>query len=181
MSHVLIVGGTGMLKGVTESYARNGDAVSVVARTMRRIEPLTKAYATIVGVPVDYREPDALQTALSGAVAAQGPVDLAVVWMHDDADDAPLIVADHLGPDALYVHVLGSAAADPSDPDQPFAVELSALLGPRYRQIILGFIQEERGSRWLTNAEISDGVLKGIASGEQRFIVGTERPWEVRP
>ena len=37
------------------------------------------------------------------------------------------------------------------------------------------------GTRWLTHAEISSGVLNAITLGTPRHIVGMIRPWNQRP
>ena len=50
-----------------------------------------------------------------------------------------------------------------------------------YRQIILGFVLEGNTSRWHTNKEIAAGVNRAIQADEERFVVGTLEPWEMRP
>ncbi|GKV55832.1 hypothetical protein NCCP2222_17790 [Sporosarcina sp. NCCP-2222] len=47
--------------------------------------------------------------------------------------------------------------------------------------VYLGFIQEETSSRWLTNEEISDGVIAQIESGGVGRIVGQLHPYGNRP
>jgi hypothetical protein len=90
-------------------------------------------------------------------------------------------------PDGLqasrYFHVLGSAAADPSRPDHLAQVRetvcQSAFIA--YRQVVLGFVNEPARARWLTNGEISSGVLDAIAADRELSIVGTVTPWSSRP
>lgn len=50
-----------------------------------------------------------------------------------------------------------------------------------YHRIILGFILEDTYGRWLTHQEISDGVINGIESNCNEWIVGQIEPWELRP
>lgn len=51
-----------------------------------------------------------------------------------------------------------------------------------YHAVILGFVLLPGGqSRWLTNSEISQGVLDAIAAEAKRHIVGTVEPWSRRP
>ena len=70
--------------------------------------------------------------------------------------------------------MLGSAAADPGFPVCiPAAGEL--------REVILGFVREGGHSRWLTDPEISAGVLKVLRSGKLRSVVATLTPWSERP
>ncbi|NLG69565.1 MAG: hypothetical protein GX496_08420 [Firmicutes bacterium] len=51
----------------------------------------------------------------------------------------------------------------------------------RYREVILGFVVEPSGSRWLTHDGISPGVLEAIDRDAPRWIVGTVEPWSARP
>ena len=50
-----------------------------------------------------------------------------------------------------------------------------------YFQVVLGFKKEAGSSRWLTNDEISDGVLEAIKLREMCHIIGTVTPWDQRP
>jgi hypothetical protein len=47
--------------------------------------------------------------------------------------------------------------------------------------VVLGFVLEAGKSRWLTNAEISDGVFAAIAAQAPHSIVGTVEPWSAKP
>jgi hypothetical protein len=47
--------------------------------------------------------------------------------------------------------------------------------------VVLGFVAGETGSRWLTNDEISTGVLKAVDEDAPLSIVGETRPWSARP
>jgi hypothetical protein len=80
-----------------------------------------------------------------------------------------------------YFHVLGSAADDPSQPDDARRSRFAALSDLVYHEVILGFIVDRGTSRWLTHDEISAGVLAAIDRGAPRSIVGTTRPWSARP
>ena len=50
-----------------------------------------------------------------------------------------------------------------------------------YRQVLLGFVPEGDGARWLTNDEISAGVLAAIDEDTALFRIGVTRPWSLRP
>jgi len=41
-----------------------------------------------------------------------------------------------------------------------------------YAQVLLGAVREESGSRWLTDEEISTGVLAAVDAGEPVAVVG---------
>ena len=72
-------------------------------------------------ISIDYRKTDQLVRELDSAANEHGPTELVVAWIHSVAPEAPLAVApaaargDH---PVRYVHVLGSAADDPSKPDK---------------------------------------------------------------
>lgn len=53
--------------------------------------------------------------------------------------------------------------------------------GCSYRQIQLGFVIEGAHSRWLTNKEISDGVIDAIKKANKIQTIGQIDPWEKRP
>ena len=46
--------------------------------------------------------------------------------------------------------------------------------------MLIALIEDET-SRWLTNTEISNGVIDGIMNEKDYFIVGKIEPWERRP
>ena len=51
--------------------------------------------------------------------------------------------------------------------------EVEALSDVRDSQVVLGFKRESGVSRWLTDDEISDGVLEAIRKREAQHSVGT--------
>lgn len=51
----------------------------------------------------------------------------------------------------------------------------------QYHQVQLGFKIEDSHSRWLTNEEISQGVIDSIQHDRLLHTVGTMEPWEKRP
>ncbi|GBC85974.1 hypothetical protein HRbin11_02441 [bacterium HR11] len=122
--------------------------------------------------------------ALEEAVHRFGPIGLAVVWIHRVAPEAPWVVARYVGTAATpghYFHVLGSATDDPSRPDPGRRTRFDALPNLQYHEVILGFMRTPRGTRWLTDEEICQGVLRAIDSGADRWIVGTVEPWSDHP
>jgi hypothetical protein len=174
MERALVVGGTGMLAGVAAALAARGVQTAVLARRTRRTPPGT------TGIPVDYRDTQAFEE----AVRAAGPFDVAVVWIHSVAPAAPDALARVLtesGTPARYVHVLGSAAADPSRPDPGRRAHFQAQDGLRYEEVILGFVHDGKRARWLTNDEIATGVLAAVDKPSPRTVVGAVEPWNQRP
>lgn len=181
--HALVVGGTGMLAGVSLTLATRGAVVSVVGRTAAKHGALRQRAEGLSGVihplQLDYRYGDALEAALRQAVAAHGPIGTAVCWIHRTAPDAHRQIATELtavGGSCRYTDVLGSTAAG------PFAQERGAWLraqpGLTYRQVLLGCMPQETGWRWLTDAEISAGVLAALDSDAESYQVGSPVPGE---
>ena len=189
MSHALVIGGTGMLRGVSLHLAGVVDTVSVIARNDQRLETLA-SQARRLGKPgevspiaVDYAKVAELTRAIRDAAAESGPITLAVVWVHASAPKSLAAAAKtlgELGPCRLF-HILGSTAADPTV-EAPEDEPLRRMPNIRYRRIILGFIVEAAGgSRWLSNTEIAAGVNRAIELDEPEAVIGTVRPWSARP
>ena len=175
--HILVVGGTGMLSGLVEALAGDGGRLSLLSRRASRF-----AHADVTGYDVDYYDEAAFVAALDTA----GPVDLAVAWFHTLKIPAPRLLAERVGrpdqPGRLF-QVLGSATAEPARPDRlAIAADVATgLANCRLRQVVLGFKVEERRSRWLTDHEISDGVLQAVRTDRAFSIVGQVEPWSARP
>jgi NAD(P)-dependent dehydrogenase (short-subunit alcohol dehydrogenase family) len=178
MRHVLVVGGSGMLAGLCERLARD-NFVSVVGRDPARLRRLAdRAPGRISPIAIDYCNSQALAEALEGAAARHGRPDCTVCWAHDD--EVVLQVSDHVAGD--FWHVLSSAAADPARPEILECWRERFCPGElNYRQVVLGFHDEAASSRWLSDAEISDGVWQAMQGGEALAIVGTVSPWSRRP
>lgn len=174
MRTALVVGGTGMLRGVTLELVARGVQTTVLARRADRVPDGAK------GIACDYRD----TRAFVEAVRQAGPFDLAVVWIHSVAPDAPMALARALTESETpvrYVHVLGSAVADPSAPDDGRRQAFEALDGLTYTEVVLGFVRGRLFSRWLRHDEIAAGVLAAIDGDASRHVVGTVEPWSARP
>jgi hypothetical protein len=79
--------------------------------------------------------------------------------------------------------VLGSAANDPA---HPWRLDLARQVADglpdcALRQVVLGFQIEGGRSRWLTDAEISEGVLEAVRLDRPYSVVGVTEPWNARP
>ena len=172
--HILVVGGTGMLSGLVEALAGDGGRLSLLSRRSSQA-PIGTGY------DCDYNDDQAFAAALDAAVARSGPVDLAVAWFHTLKIAAPRLLAEQVN--GRLFQVLGSATADPAHPGRlaRAAKVAEGLPECRLRQVVLGFRCEAGGSRWLTQAEISDGVLDAVRSDRASTIVGQVEPWSLRP
>lgn len=187
MSHVLVVGGTGMLKDVSLYFSSHGMRVSVIARDQSKFEDLILAKENsgfINPIRVDYTDYGQLKQKLQNAINIYGPIETAVCWIHSSAPEALYIIAETLNETnthVKYFHILGSSYADPSIVNEDFEQMLHRLKNILYKKIILGFIIEDDHSRWLTDTEIGNGVIDALKKDEKSFTVGKLEPWEKRP
>lgn len=188
--HALVIGGTGMLRGVTLDLAARSWTVSVVARRHAPLASLRQEAAARSGrpdavnpVPSDYTNISSRAAGIRAATTVHGPVGLAVCYIHSTAPLAPIVVADMVANRASpcpYIHIVGS-----SDPDElrvdANRDEISQMPGVRYRRVILGFVLMDDSTRWLTDEEIVKGVLGALANEAPEQVVGRLSPWHLHP
>ena len=118
-SHVLVVGGTGMLREACIHLAARASALTVVARSSAGLRALEQESANaITGISVDYFTDDEFRKRLAQAVQARGFFDLAVAWLHDSAHRALLTISHSIrgAPPRTprYCQVLDSSTAAPA-------------------------------------------------------------------
>ncbi|MFE9079029.1 short-chain dehydrogenase [Bacillus mobilis] len=178
--HALVIGGTGMLKGVSMWLCEKGFHVSIIGRDEVKLENVKRASAAperITCLSLDYHNDDDVKRAIKSTIERNGPITLVVAWVHSSAKDTLSLICRELDfPSETYnvFHILGSKA---------LRMTAQKIGGTRcsYHRIILGFILEDTFARWLTHEEISDGVIKGIESKNDEWVVGRVEPWELRP
>jgi hypothetical protein len=163
-----------MLSGLTEALAGDGGCLSLLSRR-------ASAFPGAEGYDCDYYDAADFQRALDAAIARAGPADLAVAWFHSLKLPAPRLLAESIS--GKMFQVLGSAMADPSHPERLDLAKsvVSGLPDCAARQVVLGFKVEAAGARWLTNAEISQGVLEAIRADRPHTVIGQVEPWSARP
>jgi hypothetical protein len=179
--HILIVGGTGMLREAVMELAREASIVSVIARNYEGLDTLDrdaqKKGWKINPLPVDYRDADLLKRHLENAVNRYGPVTTAVVWVHSDAPEALDVIAEILDAKCKVFYIGGSSLRDRTVAD---VKATSPFKKSKLRLVTLGFIVENGSSRWLTNAEISAGVVEAFKSDSDK-VVGQLQPAGQKP
>ncbi|AQQ52585.1 short-chain dehydrogenase [Planococcus lenghuensis] len=178
MNHALVIGGTGMLADVTRWLAEQGYHVSVVARNPDKMQPLRTA-GDVHPVFADYTNTAELIAGIIEQIRQHGPIALVVAWVHSNAPHAlPAVIRliDETEEKWSLFQVLGSSW---DQENIRKAVDVPATC--RYHGIQLGFIVEEGQSRWLTNHEISAGVIEAIRTNAPISVIGTLEPWERRP
>jgi hypothetical protein len=170
--HILVVGGTGMLAGLVERLAGDGGRVSLISRQASAFRR-----DGVAGHDADWND----EAAFVAALEAAGPIDLAVAWFHSVKLPAARRLAERVR--GRMFQVLGSAANDPAHPSRLALARQVAdgLPDCALRQVVLGFKIEAGCSRWLTNAEISNGVFEAVRRDRPYSIVGVTEPWSSRP
>lgn len=169
-----------MLKKVPVWLCDQGFRVSVIGRDEVKLENVKRESATpesITCLPLDYHNDGDVKLAIKSTIERNGPITLVVAWIHSSAKDALSFICrevDSSSETYSVFHILGSKA---------LRMPAQKIGGTRcsYHRIILGFILEDTYGRWLTHEEISDGVIKGIESKCDEWIVGCVEPWELRP
>lgn len=181
MKHALVVGGTGMLKEVSLWLLANQHHASVIARNPNRMQRLleeTDDKNRVTPIYVDYRDDEKLQENVQATIEENGPIGIVIAWIHSDAPKALEIIANTVSRKSSgweLFHVSGSRA---NLMDIKRKTELD---GCNYHQVQLGFKVEEGHSRWLTNKEISEGVIAAVKKKSKVHLVGQLEPWEKRP
>ena len=185
--HLLIIGGTGMLKEASIALAQRCAVLTSVARTERSLSTLDRALtgASVVHhmLALDWTRPVEFLSHLVRHVDHVGRPSLVLAWLHHDdlgPDVARAIAPSHGKCD--FFQIRGSAAANPSAGAEFFLPQNSLPQGLTFHQIMLGFHTDEHGSRWLRDSEICAGVLAAIDKpGIGIDVVGTLTPWSARP
>lgn len=174
-----------MLRTASLELASRSVALTSIARTARSLAAVDKLLsasgATHYTVALDWTEPDKFLCVIHEHLSQTRQPDLVVAWLHDEGLAIRLAAdLDAADPLCRFFHVVGSATADPS----LLAAQTRERLSRSrvlYHQVILGYAVEGGAARWLTNDEISAGVIDAIARSEPEYIVGTVRPWSTRP
>ncbi len=185
IDHALVIGGTGMLRRGTVAIAERSRRLTAVARTTASLAALARLLADRDGdryETLDWDQPEQFVLGLQRLVNQVGHPTLVLAWLHDmnlgprvaEVISSPRTVCD-------FFQVLGSGGGSPQGGATALRAQVEALSDVRYFQVVLGFKRESGASRWLTDDEISDGVLEAIRKREAQHSVGTLEPWDQRP
>lgn len=181
MKHALVIGGTGMLAPVSLWLLDQGYRVSVIGRNPNRLERLEEklSHSELTPISVDYRNIGELEKRIALTIQYNGKFDLIVAWVRTDAEKAlETTIQLNTVPGHTWelIHILGSGR-NLFDTKKRLPIPDDCI----YRQVQLGFKIEGNQSRWLTNEEISSGVIDGILNSDAVNIVGMVEPSEKRP
>jgi hypothetical protein len=183
--HILIVGGTGMLREASILLASRCNLLTSVASTDQSLERLD---TEISKIPVqhnllrlDWNSAEFLSTIKQYVQQQRSCPSLVVAWFHRDTLGPKLAItlAESCKNDIYFLQVLSSASASPCTKITDKSIALPACID--FHRVILGFEIHNGKSRWLTNDEISMGVIASIDSNVETSIVGKISPWSERP
>lgn len=170
-----------MLGGAVEDLVKKGNKVTILARSMDKYQSMLAKHGLkpeeVDFLAADYFNRDALVQVLDEHIKTNGPFDQAVIWMRRTAIESLDAVMDILSRNSGDVDVFrvnGSAAAQTT---LPYKFHQTINM----HHIILGFKIENGESRWLTNDEISEGVISALTTGIPLTITGVIEPWDKRP
>lgn len=191
MSHILVVGGTGMLYDVCRHLCKSAHTVTVIARNKERLNRLASEITELVGsinsISLDYADYQHLKDELEKSIITHGPIELAICWIHTlKAPEAAVIIAETIHKQnnqtkCKYYQLLSSATANPSHEKQDMFKNFKSLDNIDFHTILLGFVVEDKASRWLTDKEICDGVISAVENDIKEYIIGTVEPWKKKP
>lgn len=173
--HALVIGGTGMLTGVSTFLAKEGYSVSVIGRTAAKFEKLKASSPSdsIFPIQVDY-DSEALFSKVTEAIAERGPFKVIVSWTPNYRALEQICQMNGQAKSFRLIHVKGSRRYFDDE-------EIVIPVNCTYEKVFLGFVMEEETSRWLTNDEIANGVIQQIKSMGDERIVGKLIPYSARP
>lgn len=179
-NHALIIGGSGMLRKVSIHLAKQGFCVSVIGRNMDKLQKLEleaiNFTGSIIPICVDYTDNNKLRDSIKKIINDNGPISIIIAWIHTPASEAIETVINEIDVKdnkCFFFHVLGSSDTDKLVSEiKMFSDKYQKSENIYYHQIVLGQIKKEASSRWLTNDEISLGVINAISKKKKIYLVG---------
>lgn len=185
IDHTLIIGGTGMLADAAAHLSKRSKNLTSVAGTKRSLSKIDLRIAkdcTHHSLQLNWNKPDEFLNRLRLHLGELMPPTLVLAWFHDNTlgpRTAELI--ERSSAPCRFFQVLGSATADPRADASKTLEAYRAPAHVVFHRVVLGFVETRSGSRWLTDSEISSGVLESIESGDEYSVVGCVEPWSSRP
>lgn len=161
-----------MLWSACKHFAQSAD-VYVVSRN-----ELDTYFENIFHIKADYTKPEEFLKIIKDNFKNKDFPERIVLWIHSTGDEAVSLLLNYIisnHPKTKIFHIKGSGNFNPSKAGNIIISNVN------YFEIILGFILRNDTSRWLTNEEISSGVVEAIESEKKNFTIGIAEPWELHP
>lgn len=171
-----------MLSDLVIWLAEKYQCVSVIGRSWERLEALVRKAGPlsdrIIPISVDYTDKEKLVDAVRKDLWRNGPVDLVVAWVRSGFTDSLSAAAEEISSHSKekwrLFHIRGYVGMD----KRKFPTLPESVL---YREVVLGFIIEGGGSRWLKDSEIWNGVKDAIIDDTEMSTVGVIDPLDSMP
>jgi hypothetical protein len=179
----LLLGTTGMLSAAAaHAVARSKKAV-LVSRHADAFS-FNNDVLDVKLKPINVSYDD--ENAFLDALLYHAPFDLALTWMHPPAEILRAALDGMIAPGGRLVEVMGSRSILLGPNGEASIAErraqaLALQTEIAYAQVILGFVVENGGSRWLTHEEISAAAIAQMERPVPRLVAGVLEPWEMRP
>lgn len=167
-----------MLKDVSLYFTNHAFTVTVIARNQKGIDELISSKAEsgfIFPLKVDYSDTDLLKEKLLSSTNAFGEYETVISRIHSYAESAHEVIADILGKGnsfCRYFDIKGILNQNPPEVMDNAELIIKKYENISYRKIILGFIKEGNKSRWLTDAEICNGVIDAVIYDKKLSVIG---------
>ncbi|MEI3605721.1 hypothetical protein SPD48_08450 [Pseudogracilibacillus sp. SE30717A] len=184
LGHVLIFGGTGMLKEASRWISTHAEHTIIFGRNRDHLASIKENFGNeqLEVRELDYTDIISLENELKRAFITNGPIHMVVAWIHGTAPSAiPTIIEqiDQLQENLQWNLILIKGSSDNlSSITTPI---LSTRENCIIKEVKLGFIYDGNSSRWLTHQEISSGTIQAIIENKHSKIIGTLEPWDKRP
>ena len=164
------------LKLIQDDYCNSN--VVLISREASKFKSKHSLTSNVIPIDFDYckQKLDSILNKLN----EYKPFDKVILWIHDSGEQfrqslISFLLKQH-NENVLIFSVMGSSSCSPIAEKDPF------LENKQYKAIYLGWKKKNaNNSRWLTNKEISDGVLQAIQEQNKTFIVGQIEPWCEKP
>ncbi|MDD9900081.1 MAG: hypothetical protein OXT65_03805 [Alphaproteobacteria bacterium] len=162
MKRALIIGGTGMLAAATRMIAADYDEVMLMSRKPEQFARQIGAIAC----PMDWENRATTESVLSHL--SHTPFSLILSWVHDNGLWCIPHFETMLEIGGRSIRVYSSTAGDPAYGlriDPPPRKDITR------QSIVLGWIKDNGHKRWLTDNEISHGIVSTYNQPEKPYYV----------
>lgn len=167
--NILVIGGTGMLAEACIKLSEQADFLVVVARAQSRLDSLGQKLledCEYFGISADWNDSEELKANLT---KLNIKFDMIVAWIHSDAQAAHKVAAGFCKPSAEYFDITSHSGLKPEHITHYRKIDILDIAPKlKYRRVVLG----SKDGRWLTNYEISKGLIEATNIKKDIYVVG---------
>ena len=171
MEHIIVIGGTGILRGVCRQFSQDGKVVSVVARSRDKLVELvkeTRANPGIVNpVMVDYTNSDQFKFKLHEAVTHLGPPTIVINLMPPMAEASRRVLFDYLNENDIKVEIFDIFRIENAPANTPDIDGIN-----QYHRVIIGWKNEASKRSRFNEDEIAIELIAVLEEPQDKIIIG---------